>query len=816
MIDLAERTPQLLTPEQLALLGILGTYTAAIAAQHPATTDETVIELILNGHIKQLLDYRPSRGETWIIAQAQENPGLCEYLKTNASVPMRIRKAAAKLSPSAPAAPLAEPPAVPEAAAPQDTATVSQCAAQVLRPLRERLLDRRTDPEITADETAEIQATRRLWSLAARHPLLPLDLLLWLDEQRPYGEARETLLRRLEEGPLEESLLLNFAWKGTWEERAAVARNPALPREARLGLTVDPDWWVRSAAAENPNAEPEELAALAQDPDHVTIREHVASHPHASGPTLLALAGDGDHAVRLQVARNPSSPPEALSLLAGDARYAIREAVAAHPYTPSEVLDALAQDANERVQFVANLRRAPLSQAQAQQALETRRRNAKLAVAAQQAPAEMLVRLSRDRSPRVRAQVGLNPHTPSAARALLLGDQVPEVQRVAQAASPSTPGQELAALPLFDARVREGLSSNVSTPDDLLVALSDDPLRDVRLNVLLNPAAPGGALERRLPEQPMRPVIRQHPRYGQVQAKLNDLEWEEVGQPDVSAEALASLGQSDALRVRCKVASHPRTPQETLEVLVNDPEEEVRSGIISRSEELAFGLQVVLAQDASAQLRQKLLRRKDVDPNVLSVVLKASLNDGDILLSLVRHPLATPELLAELADVTRTEIREAVARDPRTPPPTLEKLTMDSQASVQRSILRNPACTPALLRQLANHRHLRLEVAHHSNTDGGTLEHLAYDAAYERFLRLERWTRRLPFGEHVLLRRWRRWSKQRASARALSDVLILSAVIVHPAATPRAVRMASRLDHPNIEQARQDRQHAARQEAHHG
>ena len=807
VMDLAEKLPHWLTAEQLSMLALLGPHGAQFAVQHPATDDPTLVALVLNGQIGLVLDHQPARGETWLLEQARSHPQLREYLKTNPSVPRRIRRAAGRL----PDSEAAESPPVPLPACPEPSAAPATvpAAPPPSRPLRERLLDRRSDPQLTVADTADIRETRRLWGLAARHPLLPLELLKWLDEQRPYGEARETLLRRLEAGPMEEEALLDYAYRGSWEERASVARNPALPGPARLGLTADPDWWVRAAVAENPNSEPGELAELAHDADHVTVREHVAAHPHTNAPTLLALAADGDPAVRLQVARNPSSPPEALALLATDERYAVREAVAAHAYAPADVLDDLAADANERVQYVAQLRRSPLSLARAQQALETRRRNAKLAVAVQEAPGEVLARLADDRNPRVRAQVGLNPFTPADTRTRLLADPVPDVQRVARASDPTTPGTELAALPLFDARVREGLSSNTSAPDALLVALSDDPLRDVRLNVLLNPTAPGGALERRLPERPMRPVIRQHPRYGQVRTKLHDLEWQEVTQPDVSAGALAALGQSDAPRVRRQVARHPATPPETLELLVNDPDDEVRHGVVSREGPLAFVAQAVLAQDPSARIRKLLLRRPDVDPAALRVVLRASHQDEDILVDLVRHRHATPELLSELAGMASTEVREAVARDPRTPDTVLEELAVDPQASVQRSLFRNPACTPALLRRLANHRHLRLEVAHHARTDGPTLEYLAHDAAYQRFLKVNRWTRRLPFADHALLNRWRNWSRRRASARALSDVLLLSAVIAHPAATPRAIRMATRLDHPNIREAQASRRRLA-------
>ncbi|PTA68594.1 hypothetical protein [Deinococcus arcticus] len=807
-LDLADSVPGLLDPLQLNLLARLGPWAARIAARHDQTTDDTLVELVLAGYAQQVLLFQPKRRTPWLLEQARHRPALLTFLCEGRRVPWPLRHAAQRLRQSGVSG---------AHAAPAPSGEEQDPVAR----LRATLLDRTTGPFLSAEDIALIQGNRRLQSLAARHPFFPLALLQWLDGQQPDGQARETILRQLEHLALASKLLTGYAEHGTWEERAAVARNPHLPGDSLDRLTRDEDWWVRAASAENPNATPEALERLAGDPEHVTVRECVAAHPHTPGPVLVVLAQDGEPTVRAAVARNPSTPPEALDRLSCDTKFGTREAVAAHALTSPDTLQVLAQDANERVRLVARTRSGALNEAQVQAALATRRRNVKLALGLTPAPPpSLLVTLAHDRHPRVRAQTAWNPHLPTELLKTLTADPELEVRRVASALNPDTPADQLAFLPRYDARVRQALSRNLSAPAPVLEELSDDALLDVRLGVVLNVSAPGGALERRLPEQPLRPDIRRHPRYaGRVQRKLHELELHEAEQPDASPDSLQALSQSDAVKVRRAVAIHAHSSTETLLGLAADDNEKIRLAVVSREAELAVSVQQLLAADRSEDVRLRLVRRLDLHLDVLLMIAR-NIDEGEtVLTEVAQHPAVTPDALGMLAVHRFWRVRQIVARHPATPLPTLLALAQDPQEEVLKGILRNPMCTPAVMHRMVHQPKMRLELAHHSLADHTVLEALAFDGQYERFLRVHSWTKRLPprISSAPLLDRWRAWSRQQASRRAAKDLHVLIAVIEHPAASPKAVQFARRLDHVEIHAAVERRQltlQAGREEPH--
>lgn len=824
ILNTAGERPHTLTPDQLEWLSRQGPFAARVASQRSLTPDNALVRLILAGHTRAILSSTNSRKGPWMLAQAKQNLELLAFMAKSRSVPWLLRREALKLLRGIPQNAVTMPPTSVET----KTETVPPVPIQVKTPsptptqatpvtaqtVRACLLARKEDPALTAEAVALIKTELKLQRLAARHPLLPVELLEWLDAAHPYTEARETLLHRLESHELEADLLLRVAHKGDWERRAAVARNPWLPDAARAGLAADPDWWVRAAVAENPNAQPAELEALAGEADHVTVREHVAAHPHTPGAVLLALARDGDRAVRLGVAQNPSAPPEALDVLAADERFSTREAVAAHPLTLPDTLTLLAKDPHERVRLVAGLRLRPLNKTEAQSALDTRRRNVKLALTSQaDLPEPVLSRLAADRSSRIRAEMGLHPGLADVARTALKTDAELAVRRVALAMDGSTPAQMLTGMPRHDARVRQGLSRNPQSPAGLLETLSDDPLADVRLSVVLNPAASGPALERRLPEQTLRPAIRQHPRYDQVRSILQGLESQEASRRDATPEALEMLGLSDAPRVRKRVAKHPHTGTPTLLHLAEDAEDDVRRALLTRSDTEAGGLpesvQHRLAEDSSLEIRMGLVQRNDLQISTMLNVARRPHENVDVLLRLAHHERITPEVLGVLAHSPQVDARCAVAVHPATSLATLLDLSRDVQSAVQKDLLRRPDCPPQVLRVLGNLASLGRQVAAHANTDGPTLEALSFNAGYARLRQYETWLKNTPLHETAPVQGWLRWANSRASAQATKDLHLLRAVILHPAATPQAILHACRLVHPDIREALDRRNSAA-------
>lgn len=795
LLELAESSPELLTPGHLEVLATLGPSAQELAARHPHTPDQTLVALGMRGLMPVILNTQVSRAEQWFMQRAQQDFTLAQYLAQNRSVPWNLRRSARRTYRVAAATPL-------KAVAPADGFTPAGAVVSA-DSVREKLRRRREPIELTLEESLLIENDVRLQRLAARHPLLPVELLVWLDQRFPHGQARETLLTRLATHALPAKTLLQFSREGDWEERAAVARNPALPEPGRERLRDDADWWVRAAVTENPHATPQDLQRLAQDTEHVTIREGVAGHPNTPGEILTRLATDGERAVRLQVARNPSAPPEALEYLAGDGGFMVREAVAAHALCPPASLAILAADPNERVRFVARLRTGPISENAAAAALATRRRQVKLALsAAPGTPRPAVEQLARDRNPQVRAQVALHPQLPDGTRRYLISDPAPAVSLIARALDDETPPDQLAFLPRHDARVRQALSRNPQAPEPVLDDLSEDPLLDVRLNVILNPAAPGTALKRRLVDQPLRPDIRRHPRYqGEVQDHLHQLEYAEAGHSDATPDALRLLAQSDAGKVRRRVARHANTPDDTLLLLAQDSDTDIRRAILKRSQELPYSLQRLLAADALSDIRSQLILRPELLPSVMLHLAARADEDEGQLVAIAQHANVTPEVLTALARHAQSGARRAAAEHPLTPAPLLVQLVNDPQDHVQRGVLRNPVCPPEALMALIRHPRLHLDIAQHPLADGRVLESLVYDGSYDRYIRVERWVKTTPLWKTAPVERWRRWMTSRASQRAFAQRNVFMAVIEHERVTLRALRFISRLNHPDISPA---------------
>lgn len=833
LLELAEHDPLKLDTAQLSWLAHQGPFGQRVAATHPKTMDATLTYLIRQGHGSTVLRSQPHRTEEWMLELADRDRDLLHYLCTNPAVPPSLAQRAKALA----GQPLQHEPAEEQAASTPPSrghAWVAQAQLAKLqqawrfRPatppapaptppspteeLRTKLLRRREALDLTKEDVQLMAGDKRLQRLAARHPLLPVPLLEWLDGLHPNGQARETLLLRLEQHALDPELFARFAREGDWEVRAAVARNAHLPAFLLPYLAADEDWWVRASAAENSTLLPDQLLELAGEADHAVIRENVARHPHSPASCLERLARDGEAAVRLQVARNPSAPPEALNALAGDERYAVREAVAAHPLTPVETVLVLRSDANERVALVAQLKLASLTEERMREALGSRRRNVKLAIASKpHAPAQVLTELARDRNPLIRAQVSLAPQLPELIRESLLEDPDWAVRQVALSANASAGPSALQSLARHDVRVRQGLSRNAATPAPVLEQLSDDALEEVRLSVVLNPASPEGALRRRLPERPLRPVIRQHPLYDRVKPALHDQELREARNPEAAEEVLEALAFSDSPQVRRTVALHPKAATPLLLRLARDELEEVRLSLAQRVS-LGQDVQEVLASDTSLPVLQHLVRRDDFQPAVMQVMAQQTNMDEGILIALTQHEAVTPGVLATLGRNASPYVRVAVARHAQTPLTMQVQLASDPQRQVTETLLVNPHCPPEALAVLARQKESRLKVAQHERTSAETLELLAYDPGFATLLRVERWIRRAPdrVRHHRQVQRLLKALRQRSSAQAFRDLNLLAAVIRHPRATPRALQFASRLNHPEIFSAKQDREASRR------
>lgn len=785
-----------LTGSELEWLSTLGHSGKEVAARSVATPDPVLMNLAKQGHLKLIiLQGRPVRDASWFLEQAKTDHALLKVMSEDISVGWSVRRQAINLlrffppSPAnseevlSPILPTAD--GIPSTESPAPVPPVGSAAT-----LRERLLDRKRAYTLTEQEDADVRADPALRRLAARHPSTPVRLLEWLDAQQPYGPAREALLKQLQQGRLDEETVRHFALHRDWELRTALAPNPVLPLPLLDLLARDADSLVRAASAEHPEMPPGTLERLSSDTS-VLVREAVAAHPSASPEVLAVLSTDEEWEVQLNVARNPNSDPDTLAALVRSRQVQIREAVAASLLIGHAALSTLAQDPSERVAQVAALRLPGASKESRDAAALSKRRNVKLAlVSHHDAPRDVLIALSADRSSAVRALAGLHPQLAYEARQRLREDPDPQVRRVAQAADSTALAAELSALPRFDARVRVALSRNGSTPPAVLDALSDDAQDAVRSMVVLHPATPVSGLSRRLKELELRPLIRQHPHYqGLLKERLQTQELHEAAQPDVAEATLRALLSSDSVAVRAVLARHVRTPPDLQVALAADPEAQVRAALLERAV-VTEEIQHLLVGDIAQEVQDALVRLPELAQSVMLELLKRPFVGQSLLSELAEHPNVTPTVVNAFAAHLNVQARVLAARHALVVPATLNRLATDPQLEVRQAVVSHPACPPETLHLLAQRPEHRLAVVHHPSTRADTLEVLVYDAGYARALRLPRTPKVLDLLRTYLLRR--------ASQRSFSDMPLLLAVIHHPHATARAVRSASRLDHPEI------------------
>ena len=160
-------------------------------------------------------------------------------------------------------------------------------------------------------------------------------------------------------------------------DRRYRANNPTTPAHTLEDLSTDTDRHVRIGVAANHNTEPEILVTLAADTDP-RVRQNVAYNANTPPDILTTLATDTVDGVRRRVAHNPNTPPHALATLVSDIG-SVRLHLSDNPNTSPAILDVLAADD----------------------------------------------------SPKLRACVARNPHTPTTTVHDLTTDPVPEVAHAA-------------------------------------------------------------------------------------------------------------------------------------------------------------------------------------------------------------------------------------------------------------------------------------------------------------------------------------------------------------------------------------------------
>lgn len=298
----------------------------------------------------------------------------------------------------------------------------------------------------------------------------------WSWTRRVVAENPSTPLTILEQ-------FANYDSPSLYQERAAVAENPAAPEILLKSLSKDSSYHVRGVVAAKPSTPAYLLESLSKDPD-AWVRWKLAKNTSTAAPTLAELSKDADRDVRFRVAGNPFTPAEVLMLLAEDSDNSVQIAVAENSATTElireQLLDRLSIHSNERFrsEVAKNQKATPhLLEALSSDPHQWVRR----AVAANQStPLHVLTALSRDSESSVRENVAQNPSTPTSLLEKLGTDSNGDV-KIAVVGNQNTPSSVLIKLlSSKTVRVRQSVASHAHCSPEILNALWNDANDTVR------------------------------------------------------------------------------------------------------------------------------------------------------------------------------------------------------------------------------------------------------------------------------------------------------------------------------------------------
>ncbi|NEO84251.1 MAG: hypothetical protein F6J87_08355 [Spirulina sp. SIO3F2] len=588
----------------------------------------------------------------------------------------------------------------------------------------------------------------RLWQAIAHNP----------QEKAPDRESARQKLMALPQGrvllaedphtPIE--LLGELAalaqTEGDQKLAIALVKNPALPDEQLQQLIEQhKDEQLERVMADSAQAPLSALLKIlyAQPlidrfKDPYSIANRILSHPHV--PPLERYRFRLTQATRkatTQAKQQLASRPESPYLLAqvmetGDRRAKI--AAAHNPKTPIAVLEALATEPDEQIGLA--LLNNPQLPVELQLALvHDPSLNVRSALARKRrwhpTPGVVLAALAQDRSATVRALVAHNPDTPISALEGLAADPDETVQR--------------------------SLVANLQTPIPVLRRLG----LEANIFNVRNPNTPGIVLAHAVE------ILQQSPRRVPTRNQdLCDFLKHPVKGTQLPSETLAELAQHPDPSVRYRVAQHPNTSVDTLELLTAEDDIPTLRAIAEHPKTPSTVL-ATLAQNPDFTIRLNVARHANTTPEILGQMVETDqvaqnlpssrIKDGlksaiwgdhlDVLITIARQPkmpltamerLARREFIspapdpqAVLSPRTPDDVVQSLASNPSLTPELLAILIQDPCLEVRLAIIRHPNLNQALRQRLAQdpHPNVREAIATSHQIPAATLAVLSTDPA---------------------------------------------------------------------------------------
>lgn len=509
--------------------------------------------------------------------------------------------------------------------------------------------------------------------------------------------------------------------------RAAVARNINTPKFVLTKLSEDSNTNVLLAVADNlntPIAVLEKLSVgnngnVAQVSNNHLPAKWIAEAncEETSLERLHKLARNSHWQVRLGVAKNINTPIKILELLAQDEEESINQAASLHPKAQKEIseliqrlenLESVSQDFNE-------LSNCGFSEVRVVIANRV------------DCPIQVLEKLSKDNSSKVRKACVQNPQTPVECLYQLGAEYPKEFLE-----NFTTQLLLIDTLKIYQELPREtrlSLAKEPSCPHELLKYLADDPDWEIRQALVSNPNLPKPVLEK-LAADSDGDVLREIAKHSSFKMLI-----EEAKNPDTSVERLEELSTCIFYKVREAVANNDKLPISTLINLAKDDDENVQEAVSSHPyvQKIIKSLQIPrrypqrlhdLASSVFVGVRKAVAAHEDIlpltlkklsedesfkvriaiieNPKISTALLKKLARDQswEVRLGVASNKKISASLLRQLATDSDCDVREAVASNELTPLEVLEILATDSNFNVRDAVYANPNASKELRRQI--------------------------------------------------------------------------------------------------------------------
>lgn len=551
--------------------------------------------------------------------------------------------------------------------------------------------------------------------------------------------------------------------------------NPELLRQ----LAVSSDRLTREAVAANPNTPPDVLLKLGAE-----FPAQLLENPVFSLLLLenLNLVAEIPLPTLRSILRQENVPLYILEKAADKANLEVQLALVTNVQTPRGVLQRLTQSQNAQVKQAAQLH-VNLAGELTEEVYEKKTKeviqgiiphayqadNRSLAVLAQLCPipefmVEHWVRESSYQDFFCRV-IAYSPATlPNVLKHL--AQHRDHWTRSGVAKNPSTPAEILRYLAIEqqqEGSFRFLVADNPAAPIDVFEKLSQDLDKGVRLKVAKNPNIPLSVLKELASD-----------RDREVAETATMLMTEKLGEYDIAAlrepktptwavEKLAKQKPSDAAEhpnapldlllefstikkwnLRQAVAKNPNAPVSILEQLARDEVSEVRWEVACNPRTPIGLFLKQLARDtrANPSVVHRMLAKEDDRENIYDLLAEESTSPLEIILQrlvkdggmgarrfLARRSDVPISLLAQLAEATESEVRQAVAENPNTPASCLEQLAGAKEPQVRQAVAQNPHTPITTLELLASDENssVRMSIAERMNLSSQILEILAGD-----------------------------------------------------------------------------------------